>query len=290
MSADTTQFDSKGRTKKIQYHDGTFEEYAYNARGLSKIIDRNGNVTDLLRNPQGRVTHITREGITYVRDYDPQGNLLDEIRIGRDDTEMFLNSYTYNVAGRLETHTDAEKRVTRFEEQIDEFGTYTRKTVFPDSTVEILVTDKDGNHIEDSENPNKRTEYGSILDPDLGYDVLYYQIYDGEKWTRIFTNYDGYVYKKEYSTGGQSRAYFNDLGYVEKTISVDGEITLYKYDDLGFLTTTAQDVNKNGQIDYSGPDRIVRKVVDYTTGRDTQLARTRIWVWGVKTTVLNQHL
>jgi len=49
---------------------------------------------------------------------------------------------------------------------------------------------------------------------------------------------------------------FNSLGQAVSTTDADGVRSFSAYNSLGEHTTTALDVNGNGQIDYNGPDRI----------------------------------
>ena len=53
----------------------------------------------------------------------------------------------------------------------------------------------------------------------------------------------------------QSQTY-NTLGQLEKTTDADNVSTLYAYNDIGERTTTAVDINGNGEINFNGTDRI----------------------------------
>jgi len=63
-------------------------------------------------------------------------------------------------------------------------------------------------------------------------------------------------------------------------VAPDGVATLYLYNGRGELETTVLDVNRNGQVDWAGPDRITQTLQDVTVNPNAaNVRRTRTLVW-----------
>jgi len=79
--------------------------------------------------------------------------------------------------------------------------------------------------------------------------------------------------------------YFKTLGQLEKRVDPDNVTTLYRYNNLGQRQDTVLDLNRNGQVDETGTDRITRTQTTVLAAGDAQnprqvdLLRTETFVW-----------
>lgn len=292
-SAISTHFDEFGRPTRIEYNDGTFTTTVYGCCGIESTTDREGITTTYLYDDLKRVKKTTRAGITTRNTYDAEGRVLNSFRKGTDNSEIVVSKSTYDVAGRLATSEDALGNVTGFEETIDDNGHTVKTTTLPhpfDKTAagstRIETYAKDGSLLGvlgTGVHPLKY-EYGVDADGRFTKEI---RVGDGgvkTEWAKTYSDMLGRTYKTVFADGAVSQSFFNNKGQLIKQVDPDGVITLFAYNGKGEQEYAAVDKNRNGEIDFSGTDRITRTQSQVATkqvaANDTPVVqRTTSSVW-----------
>jgi YD repeat-containing protein len=99
------------------------------------------------------------------------------------------------------------------------------------------------------------------------------------EWTKSFSDMAGRTTEILYADGHYDQSFYNAQGQLVKQVDPDGVTTLYQYNAIGELAYTAIDMNQNGSIDWSGPDRITQTTNDVITDHGTTVHRSRTYEW-----------
>ncbi|MDD2708238.1 MAG: hypothetical protein PHV34_09535, partial [Verrucomicrobiae bacterium] len=273
-SAVATQFDELGRPVRIQYHDGTYETKTYGCCGLESETDREGVKTEYIHDDLKRVVAAIRDGITTLTTYDAEGRALKTIRKGRDHSEIIASRSVFNVAGQQTSSTDALGNVTRFSENLN--GGRVATTLFADGSTKVETYARDGKILALGGTAVHPVSYEYGADGDGVWEK---EIKGGE-WVKRYANMAGQTWKTVSSSGATATSYYNLKGQLCKQVDADGVTTLFQYNGKGELEYQAVDMNRNGVIDFSGPDRITRQQNEVATAHGVTVRRATGSVYG----------
>ena len=161
-----------------------------------------------------------------------------------------------------------------------ESGYHVRTTTYPNSGTRIEKYNRDGSlsHISGTAVNPMRYEYG--VEQEQGVWRVYKKeirlnndFSDSSEWTKIYINTLGLAYKQTRSNGGVEASEYNSKGQLVREVDADGVAKLLSYNGMGELEVTVIDMNRNGQIDESGTDRITKTVRTYLATNDVNNAR-----------------
>ena len=261
--------DVYGRPCRTVFLDQTTQSVTYACCGTETETSREGVLTTYVRDALGRALETERQGVTIVREYDVLGRVTNVVRRGSDGSEMSQGRDYYDPAGQLVAEEDGLGRVTTTDETFAG-GHRIVTTTYPDGGTEVWEYYRDGQLFE---------QRGTAVAPmRYRYGVEEVQ-YDGQprwfqftqvialgegpgatnEWTKTYVDMLGRTALTVYPDGAREEQHYNDRGQLAKQVDPDGVTTLYTYDDLGRLLDTVLDVNTNGVVDWSGPDRITRE-------------------------------
>ena len=280
-SSITTEQDEFGRPTRIDYLDGTFTTTTYSCCGIDSQTDREGITTTYTHDALKRVASSTRVGITTLTSYDAESHALTTTRQGSDNSQIITNTSTYDVAGRLTSSKDTLHQTTTYTETIDAEGHTVRTTTLPNDSTRIETLAKDGSLLSLSGTAAYPLKYEYGIEPDGPFMKEIRLGPNGEEteWTKTFTDLLGRSYKTVQADGSTTQSFFNSQGQLIKQTDPDGVTTLFQYNAKGELEYTAIDMDRNGLIDFTGTDRIIRTQNDVVTAHDTTVRRTTTTVW-----------
>jgi len=280
--SEAVSIDDFGRATQINYSDGTSVTNVYGCCGISSTTDREGNTTAYAYDALKRLATTTRAGITTSNNYDAAGNVLSTVRIGTDNSTITLNSSTYDVAGRLTSSTDGVTNTTSYSEIIDSNGHRIKTATYPDSTTRIETYYQDGQllSVTGTAVHGVRYVYGTDSNGSYMQEInLDANGGDTSEWSKTYTDLAGRPYKVVYADGSSSQSYYNNQGQLVKQLDPDGVTTLFSYNAKGELVTTAIDMNQNGSIEGSGPDRITSNATAVVQTSAGIFRRTSTYIW-----------
>jgi RHS repeat-associated protein len=268
------QTDDSGRPTHILHFDGSVEVRAYSdCCGDLESVTRHGRTVSYEYDGLGRRTAEIRNGLRFEHDYDGDGRLLRTTRIGSDSSEMVILEQVYNLAGELISRSENGKEPTLFAIDYPGDGTTIRTTTFPGGGTLIETTYPDGSLKSRSgtATPAKHWEYASSGDyyeeDDVVETITEYS--NDDEWVRTYRDMTGRILKVEYppaedeTESAVAEVAYNSFGQETLRVDPDGVQTLSAYDDQGYLTIQALDLDRNAQIDYVGNDRITRTATEY---------------------------
>ena len=275
----------------VTYLDGTSTTTLYGCCGLESVTDRDGVVTQYLRDEAGRSIGTISHDIILLNQLDAAGNTLVTQRIGTDQSVITLSQSAYDTAGRVTSQTNALLGETRFAETIDGSGQRVRTTTFPDGGTRIETFFRDGQlaSLTGTAVQPVRYEYGIETEggvqrlgtKEIKLDASFA---DTSQWTKQYTDMAGRDYKTLYAgPGGHYRqSFYNSRGQLWKTRDPDDVTTLYQYDSRGGLVTTAIDMDRDGIVDRGSSgstDRVHDSLTTVTTYSGTNVRQTEQWVF-----------
>lgn len=262
-----TLSDDYGRVRTFVYTDGTSVQKSYNCCGLDSITDRAGITTSYTYDGAHRVLRETRGGITLRYVYDVMGRRTDTFRIGSDLTEMPIDHTDYDLAGEVQFTKAYNLRTTTYAKVVDESGQTVKTTTNPDGGAQIETLAIDGSRMSVSGTAvaARKYEYGADSDGLFVKEINVGNSGEVTEWTKTSTDLLGRTHKIAFADGQTARSYYNGLGQLIRQTDADGVQTLYAYDGLGGLRDAVADMNRNGQIDLAGTDRITRTLREVGT-------------------------
>ena len=284
-SAATTQADVWGRPTRVVYADGSSELTGYDCCGVSSRTDRDGVTTTYTNDAFSRVMSASRAGITTIYTYDAVGRKLTTVRQGNDQSILTLETLAYDVAGRQISRTDALGHVTASAETIDPATGHTvRTTTLPDDahSTRTEISLQDGSLLSVGGTAAHPLLYAYGVDATAGAWRQEIRVGDGgaaSEWTITYTDTAGRDYKTLTAASAVSQSYFNAQGQLARSVDPDGVTTLYGYNARGDQDTVAIDLDRNGQIDFAGTDRITRNVRSVVQANNTVVTRTTASAW-----------
>ena len=122
--------DSKGRVERIDYADGSYETFEYNALDyLTNAVDRAGRATDYVYGPTRKLESVSRYleqggtnvAVTVAYDLDEQLNILSIT----EPRNRYVESYKLDIQDRVTSVTNIEDQVMSIEYGL---GDFVRKT------------------------------------------------------------------------------------------------------------------------------------------------------------------
>ncbi len=274
-----TNFDEFARPTMTLFMDGTRSSVSYGCCGVDSESGRDGSTTTYTYDVWQRVLLTIRNGLTYSNVYDAADNVIAVTRIGTDGSQILQRTAGYDQARRLVAETNAVGAVTTFDESFDSNGNRTRTVTYPDTGTRTETIGRGGSLYEVSGSaafPLRRVTCLELVDG---------QTYPATKeirltstggiteWVKTCLDYLGRPFVVRYAGGGEERSYYNALGQLGRRVDADGVVTLYAYNEIGELETTAVDVNQNGTIDTSGPDRVTQIARSVTVGSGSTVVR-----------------
>lgn len=290
-SSVVTQFDSRGKAIKILHLDGFEEEYGYNPCCGKLISHKTRNGTKMFDyDDLGRLVLETSDGIDIRTTYDAAGRAIKTERIGADASVQVLSSYTYDVAGRRTSETDAAGRIVVLSEEKDSFGFIkaTRTFVADNSTI-WQQSYTDGTLYQSGGDAGRATRYleGPGADGTWVRRTILLAINDGaEEWSEEVYDRAGRIVERRYPDEAAEYFYYNNQNQMVRQTDADGVQTLYSYNALGERTISALDldIDQEGSIEYDGVDRVTRTTAVVADKSGTTVRRTTTEVWAVNGT------
>ncbi len=104
------------------------------------------------------------------------------------------------------------------------------------------------------------------------------------EWIKTYTDAVGRAYKTQSAADAATQSFFNPQGQLIRSVDPDGVTILYSYDARGEQDTVALDMDRNGQIDFGGTDRITRLTRSVVTANGTTVTRTTTNAWNTNGT------
>lgn len=274
-AADPATLDVMGRAQKFVYNEDP-KDYELEQRGCCGVEfkrERDGKETttiyDVLQRPKTIITrypgqpeqtlNITYNGLTetQILTTNGQSRLVKETTRDLAGQIVSLKTPDCNGDGTPETTTYARATTGGFRRV-----TETR----PDGGQVITETYADGKtkSITGSAVADVAYEYGSDAEGDFTKEIRLSATGDQSEWIKTYRDPEDHNIK-EVNASGAVRTWEYEDDELKKTVDADGVTTLYRYNGEGKLTLTAIDMNRNGQIDFAGPDRIVENVITSVT-------------------------
>lgn len=263
----TSETDEFGRPTEISYGDGTVEEKVYSCCGLTEETNRDGETTSYTYDALRRLETKTFGGITMIYGYDAKGRQTSVTRRGTDDSEITLQTDTYDLAGRITSRLDALDHLTEYTDTVDGDGRLVRTTTLPESTGTLVeVFHKDGRLKEisgDASYPRKY-EYGTTSPGWKFVKEIKVGIEEAEtEWTKSYTDMAGRGVRIEYADSATENIYYNEKGQMARRVDADGVTQVYGYNSQGELEEQGIDLD-NDDLVGSG-DRTMKVVRSVTT-------------------------
>jgi RHS repeat-associated protein len=285
-----TVWDAWRRPTRLDYIDGTYVVRTFDCCGLVSERDRNGRVTQWTRDALGRSVSVMQNGIGLRTAWDAAGRPIARVRVGTDGSEMVQETNRYDVAGRLRERRDALGRLTTISEAFDPWsGQNGRTTTAPDGATTIETWARDGTLVSRTGTAVVPRVFTHGVDAEGVFVQETAVLSDGAgqadlaEWTRSYRDFAGRAHLTVHPDGAKTRTYFNRIGQAVRTVDPDGVVHLFAYNPRGECEVMAVDINRNGEIDFSGPDRIwrIRRRVEAKQGPGgTEVVeRTTIEAW-----------
>ncbi len=300
----TTETDDFGRATRVDYPlRGThrLQDYSACGCGLESVTDEEGITTTYGYDALGRRTSETRVGITTKHGFDAAGNHVVTVRIGTDSSEIVQGSREYDLAGRRISSTDAMQNTVLYTEEVLANGMTERRVIYHEegqgqdeiSRIKRYYPDGSIKEVEGKAASPSRYKYFNHEYGPSGFHI--YAIWEmkiGENQSEdewIWTGYDllGRAFQIYGNDDSLDSFEYNDKGQLEEHYRgnwyrVTGEnalITRYEYNGLGEREISAVDVSQNGQIDYGGNDRIVKRKREVVQAHGTSVHRITETEW-----------
>ncbi|MBM3852188.1 MAG: hypothetical protein FJ399_03435, partial [Verrucomicrobia bacterium] len=263
--------DESGRPTRLVHLDGAIETREYCAPcGEVSATSLRGVTTEYLYDALGRRTdEVLRAGTTTLSHqrtrYDAEGRILQTIRFDRaTGTETVLSATVYDLAGRVVAETALGQGTTTYSHA---FGA--------DHQTIVTTTQADGGTRVETRAPGGallRVRGTAVPPVDYQYAA---RSWDGRGDGYLLTirhgndngtaateeqsiNLLGQVEAIRYPGNATRQRFFDAGGRLVREVDPDGVTVLHEYDAQGRPAARALDVNRNGRIDYAGPDRISR--------------------------------
>jgi len=295
-------YDPFSRPQTVTHLDGTSETTTYSCCGVDTTVDRDGVTTYYQYDAAKRLINTTRLGITTSYALDSLGHVLMTTRTGTDNSIVTLNQSGYDLSGELVAETNGLGGVTIYSQSVNSFGGLTRTTTYPDTgtRVEQYNLDRSLASVTGTAVHGKAYAYGSAAAPNLSLPFgctfitetnLHENGNSTGEWTQTYTDpfgrtvevfYPGDWYvtgSGQYFSGPSSLFFYNSIGQLTNQMDADGVSTLTQFGPRGDVAYTAVDMNLNGVIDWSGPDRITWTTNDLCIDHGVAVDRTRSYVW-----------
>ena len=282
-----TYFDDLKRSHQTVHLNGRTNTVIYGCCGLSSETDWDGTLTSYEYDSLGRRTATIRHDIVHFDVLDAAGRVLERKRYGTNMSEMLLDQFAYDTAGRLARQTNALSGGTVFTNVLVN-NKLQRTTTYPDGGQRVVTYYRDGRLEKitgDAAFPVRYDHGRELFDSsyrEVTYETKLTAAGSGTaEWTKTYTDGAGRRYKTIYSaqTGSPYTEWtYTSKGQLIKERDPDGVTTLYTYNAKGEPDLTVVDFNANGQIDLTGTDRVTATLRDVTSYSGYPVTRTRTFV------------
>ncbi len=207
--------------------------------------------------------------------------------MGSDNSLITTNTATFDLAGRQTGSVDAlNPPASALETRDGATGHTVRTTTYPDGSTRIETYAQDHALLSVGGTAAHPLFYTYGVDAASGPWQQETRVGDNgaqTEWTKTYTDPAGRACKTVSAAGALTQSFFNAGGQLARTVDPDGVTTLYAYNARGEQETVALDMNRNGQIDYVGSDRIRRTqrsvVAGAAHGVSSALLRTTTSEW-----------
>ncbi|MFT5854814.1 MAG: YD repeat-containing protein, partial [Verrucomicrobiales bacterium] len=264
----------------------------YDCCGIANTTDRSGIYTNY-DNHDDLISSQTSLGIKTTSIADPTartgGGRIESLTRTAVDGEgneiagstTLLQRREYDAAGYLvkeyappiNADTDpvvtdlAARRATEFTDLIDHAsGHRTRTVTNPDGTTVISKSHAGGRlmKITGTGTHHSRFEYGVEVPAGTNLPAMRFTKTvllkkdgtDSAEWSKSYTDQAGRTPLAVTSSGATATSTYNAFGQMISQTDPDGVTALFAYDERGRLEITAEDLDRDGIIDYDGTDRI----------------------------------
>jgi YD repeat-containing protein len=284
--------DEFGHPQTVTYLNGTSITTLTGCCGNQSTTDEDGTTTTFDYDDLKRLLTSTRSDITISNVYDAADRILSRVRIGTDDSSIVLGSSTYDLAGRVIVATDAMNNSTTNGYGFDGSGQTLSTNIYADGGSRIETRRQDGLLLSvtgTAVHPTRYeygVEYAGTNSQGLSMTNFYVKEIkletngvDTAEWTKTYSDALGREWKTVCANGGIEEQ-FHNKGQLRGHSDPDGVITLYVYNPEGGRELTVIDMDRDGQVDTNGTDRITQQATDYLSARGTEVRRTRTYAWG----------
>jgi len=294
-------YDQWGRPTSFTTLNGLTGYNSYDCCGLSSTTDGYGVTTSYIHNWRNQVTVMTQYDLSSsdqppVRteyQYDAVGRQTKVLVGPSGGNQVTQSENTYNIFGELTSTKDALARETDY--AVSYAGDLViHTTTYPDGSTRVEKYYQDGSLYEVGGTAARgvRYDYGissggnqttttTPLDangsPIAAAAVTQERDFAGRDWRTTGPSPSGLGSATTTNT-------YDATGQLVKVSRTGVPDTLYTYDDWGVMNATCVDINGNGNIDFSGVDRLTQTDTDYgnfTVGGSTVTAKrvvTTQWV------------
>ena len=281
-----SDFDSFNRPRRVTFIDGTSTWSDYGCCGPITQSNREGTYLTNFLDAARRVAAVKQNGITQTNVLDPDGRVLQRVRVGSDGSQILQATNGYDLSGRLVLTRDALGNPTTYGEGITSYQR-TQTTTYPDGSTRVELYYRNGQLAKVTGTAVRPVRYDYGVEQDGGaWRTFTKEITldaggsDTSEWTKSYQDMAGRAYKTVYSDGSYRQIAYNAKGQRSKEVDPDGVTTLFDYNTRGELEYTATDVDRNGVMDLSGTDRVRRTTRLITTNALANVAQTKTYVLG----------
>jgi len=278
-----SDFDEYDRARKVTYLDNTFEYTDFTCCGQQTQTNREGSVTGYVRDGLRRLIASSANSpagtLSNLLTLDAAGNVLAEIRRGTDGTLITNRSSTYDLAGRATSVKNGVGDTTSFSETI---APIIRTTTYADSSARIERLARDGSTMSVTGTAVRGLLFTNGVDTGVYFTQETKLETNGaatSEWSKTFSDLLGRKVKTLYPDSAAAYSYFNNKGQVTNQLDPDGVSLLFVYNAKGEKEYTVLDVDRDGQVDWNGSDRITRNTRSVVTGGGPPRHQRLTYVW-----------
>lgn len=280
--------DVLGRPTRIEYLDGTAEEFAYGCCGLQNQTDRQGVATSYTYDALKRKKTETRAGVTLDYTYNAADQITRVTRIGSDSSPLVVSKAAHDLAGREVWTEDALSRRTTYAYVPSSGGGEVRTTTHEGDGSTIVETyRRDGRVYTISGtavSPQKTLHGAASGGLRWTQEIVVGEAASETEWVKTWKNMLGQTIRREYPDTAEETYAYDAVGRLIRQTDADGVQTLFAYNDRSERIVTAIDLDQDGVIDYDGTDRITRTTTIVADKSGTTVSRTTNEVWATPNT------
>jgi RHS repeat-associated protein len=290
-----SDLDDQRRPRKATYLDGTFTWTDYGCCGPVTVTNRNGTVTQYLRDEAGRQNAVLEVGITQTNILGGDGVARISQRIGADGSIHTISQTKFDTSGRVVAVTNAASQVTTYSYGMTNGQPFTL-TTYPDGSTQTDRNFKDGRPDRTTGTAVRGVRFVYGVESESGIQRFYTKQIaldasgnDTSEWTKTYQDMLGRNFKTLFSdaNGSFSQQFFNIKGQLIKSVDPDGVATLYQYDATGTLEYTALDQDRDAVIDFAGLDRVQRAKKLVTTAYGYNVVQSKSYLWSTNSSAIS---
>ena len=292
VSWTATTRDGLGQETRVVSSDGTRTEKAYAGRRLASATDAEGLTTTYAYDALGRVVAETRAGDGIRPDrltataYDPEDRVLSRTVTAGGLVQVTTSEY--DAFGRRTQSVAADGAVTRYLYATDAAAGLETRTEIRAFGTDCAVTNAT---VAFADGRTKETRLNGAVKTAHAYGPGWTETYEGPegasspRWTRTTADALGRtVAETRPGFRGALLVTSNEYDIAGRLVATrryaDGSqlgATLFRYDPFGQRTLTVEDRDRNGQIDWNGPDGIASNDVRYVLVDGDWWRETSAW-------------